>query len=193
MPQQQAHQDPNANSPLVTREAVPESISDFARQMIENRVLAAPLEVDIPLQSTAARVRDMACFAPLAGIKGFDEWIDWLLHWAARFKQHSNAAAVRMRISHSRQPSCPRFHVDGVRMRLIAPLVGPGTQWLQASDVSYLDDGSISQTPDPDVVQQLAPRSVGIFHGVGYDHRGVVHRSPPDHIDRVVMTLDIAA
>ena len=123
-------------------------------------------------------------------------WRAWMSQWIRAFGQLAGADHVRLRMSHSRQPTCPKFHVDGVHLRLIATLSGPGTQWLPKEHVEYLPDGGISQVPEPDRIEQMPAGSVGLFCGARFDQTGqagVVHRSPPEHTDRVVLILDIAA
>jgi hypothetical protein len=183
------------NCPIEISSSLPASICRFAGALVENRVLAEALEVpNVVVENTASQLQVGS--AQLADMLEYTEWLDWVAHWVARFSQISGAAAVSLRVSHSRRPTCPRFHVDAVRMRLIATLLGPGTEWLRPEDVVLSPDGRISQSPAPDSVRQMTPGSVGIFRGANFDAApgcGVVHRSPPDRVDRVVMTLDIAA
>jgi len=183
------------NCPLEISNAIPASIERFAMELVEARALATALKVpDIITDNAALQLQGSSI--QFADVPGYVEWLDWVAHWAARFGQLSGAAAVSLRMSHSRHPTCPRFHVDAVPMRLIVTLLGPGTEWLRSVDVECEPDGRISQSAEPANVQQMTPGSVGIFKGAGSDAVpgvGVVHRSPPDQVDRVVMTLDIAA
>ena len=186
-----------SNCPLEFLNAIPMPIKCFANELVESRALAANLEVPhISLGDLTSQLRFEGAFDQFADVPGYGDWVNWLAHWLSRFGRLSDAAAVSLRMSHSRHPTCPRFHVDAVRMRLIATLVGPGTEWLRSENVTRATDGRIGQTPEPDTVQQIAPGSVGLFKGAAFDDipgRGVVHRSPPDRVDRVVMTVDIAA
>ena len=185
-----------ATQPVVTLNGVPASVGAFASRLIDERLLAAPVELDhVPLGESSSNMSVRQTLQPLSQLAGFEQWLGWVSDWARLFSLYSDASRVRMRLSHSRQPSCPKFHVDGVRLRCIAVLNGPGTEWLRAQDVRRLEDGSIAQNPDPALVQQIAPRSVAFFPGLYFDptgNCGVVHRSPPDCVDRVVMTLDMA-
>ena len=185
-----------SNGPIEISGAIPASVNGFAAELAEARVLALPLELpQITLAQPCCKAELEQAFKEFADFPGWGEWIDWIASWASRFGQLSGAEAVRLRMSHSSQPSCPRFHIDSVRLRLIATLLGPGTQWLPSADVTRTTDGKICQTPNPDRVEQIAPGSVGIFKGSTFDPEldGVVHRSPPDRIDRIVITVDMAA
>ena len=177
--------------------AIPASVTSFAAALVQRRALAESLEVAfVGSENAATELRRASAVEELADLPGYGDWLDWVAHWACRFSELSDASAVSLRMSHSRHATCPRFHMDAVRMRLIATLLGPGTEWLRPVDVTCATDGSIGQTPKPDRVQQMSPGSVGIFKGATFNpmsRRGVVHRSPQDRVDRVVMTLDIAA
>jgi len=183
--------------PLEFPAAIPSSISSFATGLVATRSLAAPFQVAAMRAGCgAAELQADGAFAQLSDVPEYQGWLDWLASWVARFGQLSDAATVKLRMTHSRHPTCPRFHTDAVGMRLIATLLGPGTQWLDPVDVACAADGNICQTPPADVIQQITPGSVAVFKGSAFDRssgQGVVHRSPPDRIDRIVITLDKAA
>ena len=183
------------NCPIEISSSLAVSIDSFARALVETRALAGALEVPVIVVENAASQLQVGS-AQFADMPEYAAWVDWVAHCATRFSQLSGATAVSLRMSHSRHPTCPRFHVDAVRMRLITTLIGPGCEWLRPVDVGLTPDSRTSQTPDPDSDQQMTPGSVGIFKGATFDAatgRGVVHRSPLDRVDRIVMTLDIAA
>ena len=185
------------DGPLEISDAIPAPVCLFASELAAARVLGASLEFPrIEVGSSASQLQFEGAFEQLADLSGWDVWRDWAVHWVSRFGRLGNASAVRLNMSHSLGPTCPRFHVDAIHLRLIATLLGPGTQWLRPVDVSQTADGRICQTPDPHVVQQIEAGSVGLFKGTNFDPesgRGVVHRSPPDRVDRIVVTLDLAA
>ncbi len=191
------HDPSQKEGPIEIFDAVPRPVTSFAATLVERRALAASLEVPlIGRERPATDLRRERAVEQIADIPGFEPWLAWVGHWTSRFGELSEAAAVSLRMSHSRHATCPRFHMDAVRLRLIATLLGPGTEWLRSEHVARANDGSIDQTPAPDTVQQLAPGSVGIFKGAAFDpvsRCGVVHRSPQERVDRVVMTMDIAA
>lgn len=94
--------------------------------------------------------------------------------------------------------SCPRFHVDRTRLRLLCTYRGPGTEWLPDEEV---DRGALEGRQPNDRIQHgaqpraLEPFWVGLFKGEcfpGNAGRGQVHRSPavpPDGL-RVLFCLD---
>ena len=183
--------------PLEIADAIPASVNQFAQQLVTTRVLANALDVrHIPLGDVDLMSFLETTFESHRSLQGAGAWLVWLSDWIKQFGLLTNAGAVSLRMSHSRGPTCPRFHMDSVTVRLIAALEGPGTEWLRNDDVRYLDDGSISQDMPAHAVQQLSPGSIGLFKGAGFTGspaQGVVHRSPQTQVDRVVMTLDVAA
>jgi hypothetical protein len=75
---------------------------------------------------------------------------------------------LRLRLEVIETDACRKFHMDNVTLRLIMPLVGPGTQWIDLAD---------GESP---LVHQLDPGHVGIFRGRrSVDEPRILHRSPP--------------
>jgi hypothetical protein len=82
--------------------------------------------------------------------------------------------------------SCPRFHLDAVRTRLICTLRGPGTEWAPAR---------VDAEPGP--VTRVPTGAVALFRGRLWG-RGeipaILHRSPPaaEGAERLVLVIDPA-
>ncbi len=171
---------------------VPPAVAQFAQQLVELRRLGKTLEaectvIDGQLGGLHARVLS---YADLEGYADFYAWADF---WATEFARRAGAAVVQVSMSHSRQPTCPRFHVDNVPLRFISTLYGPGTQWLHARDVERIANNAIKQQVDPQIIQQMPSGSVGFFRGACGESAsvgGIVHRSPPNEEDRVVLKID---
>lgn len=113
----------------------------------------------------------------------------------------ADAESVGLRLAVTRGRPCPRFHVDRVGLRLICTLRGPGTEWLDETDVDrrWLGAAGIADEASgllraSAVVHRLGTGDVGIFKGEswpGNHGRGAVHRSPaPDGGWRLLVTLD---
>lgn len=184
-------------APTEIFDAVPAAVACFAQTLVERRTLVQTLDVPrIDGQSSVDDLRRENAFVPLADVPGYGDWLNWVVVWTSYFSRVSDAVTLRLRLSHSRHATCPRFHTDAIRVRLIATLVGPGTEWLRPEHVQRDTDGNIAQTSDLNKLEKMAPGSIGIFKGTSFDPlscRGVVHRSPQERTDRVVMTLDTAA
>ncbi|MEM7099146.1 MAG: DUF1826 domain-containing protein [Pseudomonadota bacterium] len=183
-------------TPLEFCNAVPVPVRAFAQQLVERRQLAAPVELTgVPSEQQDAKMFLGDALQALGGHPGFDECLEFVAYWAERFGYETDASELSVRLVHSRRPTCPRFHMDNVSLRLISTLMGPGSEWLRAEDVRYLEDCSISQNPRAEDIQRMDSYSVGMFPGkknaLGYP--GVVHRSPQAMVDRLVMTMDLVA
>jgi hypothetical protein len=113
----------------------------------------------------------------------------------------ADADSIGLRLAVTRGRPCPRFHVDRVGLRLICTLCGPGTEWLDGTDVDRrwlgaagIADEATGLLRAGAVVHGLGTGDVGIFKGEswpGNHGRGAVHRSPAsDGGWRLLVTLD---
>ncbi|MEE4301173.1 MAG: DUF1826 domain-containing protein [Pseudomonadales bacterium] len=176
-------------------DAMPEAARPFAEDLLARRRLPAPYQAWCAVTEGA----DDDCVTLEEALSGFSDlaahpaFSAWLCDLVDGFACLNDASAVGIRLSHLRGPMCPRFHVDHVPSRMIVSLAGPGTEWLPADAVRRDSDGRIAQDPAPESVQRLAPGSIGLLKGAGFDDGrapGVVHRSPPGKEDRILLTLD---
>lgn len=104
--------------------------------------------------------------------------------------------AVGIRVTTLHRPMCPRFHVDRVPCRLLITLDGPGTEWIPHDRVDQLALNDRSTDAEPlrtgCHVERLAPGAWSLMKGGTWDERfpGVVHRSPHDPGNRLLVSLD---
>lgn len=176
-------------------DAVPETATAFAEDLLARRRLPAPYQAWCAASEDAdadcvSLESALSLFTDVREHAGFSNWLKDLIDGFACL---NDVSGVGIRLSHLRGPMCPRFHVDHVPSRMIVSLAGPGTEWLPDAAVRRDCDGRIAQDVAPDAVQRLAPGSLGLFKGAGFDDgraRGVVHRSPAGDADRVLLTLD---
>jgi hypothetical protein len=103
---------------------------------------------------------------------------------------------IGVRIATLRSPMCPLFHVDNIKCRMLITLCGEGTQWISNQDVDweiFLDrenkDIPIKENAD---IKQLATGHWSLLKGGSWNDNfnGVVHRSPHDEIDRLILSID---
>ena len=103
---------------------------------------------------------------------------------------------IGVRMATLRSPMCPLFHVDNIRCRMLITLYGEGTQWISNQDVDwevFLDrenkDIPIKENAD---IKQLATGHWSLLKGGAWNDNfnGVVHRSPHDEKDRLILSLD---
>lgn len=84
------------------------------------------------------------------------------------FAALTDSLRLRLRLDVVDTDACRRFHMDYVSVRLIMPLVGPGTQWTLAPGGAEAPIG------------QMQPGQVGLFKGrLAVAEPAVLHRSPP--------------
>ena len=103
---------------------------------------------------------------------------------------------IGVRIATLRSPMCPLFHVDNIRCRMLITLCGEGTQWISNQDVDWeilLDrdnkDLPIKENAD---IKQMVTGHWSLLKGGAWNDKfnGVVHRSPHDEKDRLILSID---
>ena len=103
---------------------------------------------------------------------------------------------IGVRIATLRSPMCPLFHVDNIRCRMLITLCGEGTQWISNQDVDWeilLDrdnkDIPIKENAD---IKQMVTGHWSLLKGGAWNDKfnGVVHRSPHDEKDRLILSID---
>jgi len=124
---------------------------------------------------------------------------------AAGFARCLGGRSIRAKLSVGAQgvkrdvQPCPKFHADTVPMRLIATLVGPGTQVLGDDAVAHVAESGPTVVRDGYAPYDAAAGDAVILVGrlgAGGARRPGVHRSPPPPCDccddarRVVLVLD---
>ena len=130
-------------------------------------------------------------------------WRDDVLSICELFANCVEAAAAVVVLEGPSEATCPRFHVDRVGIRMLVTYSGPGTEWLEESDVDRrwlgaagdgLPDDQDGVLRDGAEIRSLPPFSVALFKGEawpGAERRGVVHRSPdPCGAPRVLLRVD---
>jgi hypothetical protein len=110
---------------------------------------------DIPVLIEAAGYDDMAAVLSRE-----------IVPLCERFFGVMDCAHMQVRLEVIETDACRKFHADNVAVRLLMPLVGPGTQWIRAGS-----DG---------LIHHLQPGDVGLFKGWQWtDDPRILHRSPP--------------
>ena len=103
---------------------------------------------------------------------------------------------VGIRLETLNAPMCPRFHVDHIPCRMLITLSGVGTEWIPNPDVDWgvFDDLNATELPvqTDGQIQRLNTGDWSLLKGGGWQERfrGVVHRSPHDVGERLLLALD---
>ena len=123
-------------------------------------------------------------------------FIDLILESGEMLGSLLNCKKIGVRIATLRSPMCPLFHVDNIKCRMLITLCGSGTQWISDQDVDwevFLDrenkDIQIKENAD---IKQLATGHLSLLKGGAWNSNfnGVVHRSPHDENDRLILSID---
>lgn len=94
--------------------------------------------------------------------------VDELAERAEEFAVLMKCDRLALRLEVIETDACRKFHMDYVTARLLMPLVGPGTQWI--------DTSLSSEAP----INQLKAGDVAIFKGrLAVEQPNILHRSPP--------------
>ena len=122
--------------------------------------------------------------------------IDLILESGEMLESILDCKKIGVRIATLRSPMCPLFHVDNIKCRILITLCGEGTQWISNQDVDwevFLDrenkDVPIKENAD---IKQLATGHWSLLKGSAWNNNfnGVVHRSPHDEKDRLILSID---
>lgn len=124
-------------------------------------------------------------------------------HCVRLFCTASREPRCRVHLMVTSADECTQFHVDHVRLRLLATFVGPGTLWYRPSDVMYGARPvlAIQATAPFQVIEGAEPQQLGEGEILlmkcgrypGQQGRGIVHRSPAirrDGTQRLVLRID---
>ncbi len=144
-------------------------------------------------------------FGELRGLAGFDAFIADVTFLAELYTTLLDCDLLGVRLHVLRGPMCPRFHIDRVAVRLLCTYIGPTTQWLDdpLADRQLLGAGANGRHDDDSglirdrrLVRQARAGDVALLKGEafpGATGHGVIHRSPPDDIPRLLFSLDALA
>ena len=133
---------------------------------------------------------------PIKGQK--EELIDDIIRLATLFTATTKSGVINLQLQIVSTDMCRLFHVDYYRQRLLCTYLGPGTEWLDYSNVerSALGKGDNNTlVKDAAAINRANRFDVLILKGknFGEDELAVVHRSPPivrDNNTRVLLKID---
>lgn len=125
----------------------------------------ADVDQDVPVVALASAIPEALRSAGYPDVVALAEAIVPL---ASDFAALMACDALRIRLDVIETDACRKFHADQVTVRLLMPLVGPGTQWVHANAEPQVPDG------------ELRIGDVGLFKGrVWAEEPVILHRSPP--------------
>ena len=122
--------------------------------------------------------------------------VDMIDETSATLGNLMSCSKIGVRLATLRSPMCPRFHVDQIPCRMIITMVGTGTEWIPNRGVKWsaFSDLSNDKAPlnDSWAIKQLEVGNWSILKGGTWssDYQGLVHRSPHDYSERLLLSLD---
>lgn len=124
----------------------------------------ADVDQDVPVVALASAIPEAL---RSAGYPDVVALADAIVPLASDFAALMACDALRIRLDVIETDACRKFHADQVAVRLLMPLVGPGTQWVHANAEPQVPEG------------ELRIGDVGLFKGrVWADEPVILHRSP---------------
>ena len=116
----------------------------------------------------------------------------------SRFLSKITTNIVELQIKIIDSDLCRYFHIDSYRQRLLCTYKGPGTEWLDPSNVDQesLKNGAYHQiAKDVNKIHKAKPFEVLLIKGTRYEgsEKVIVHRSPPikkSKKTRVLLKID---
>lgn len=128
--------------------------------------------------------------APVTGAPALDADLALL---AEVFADLLGCEEVGVRMQVLAAPMCPRWHVDRVELRLVTTYLGPGSELVPSSSVRRERLGTEDPLRPGAAIVSARTGEVVLMKGEAWDGnvgRGVVHRSPAQHGERLVVTMD---
>ena len=122
--------------------------------------------------------------------------VDLIAESCEIFGELMGCSQIGVRLATLRSPMCPRFHVDQIPCRMIITMIGTGTEWIPNKGVNWSDFSDLSNDKAPlndsGKIQQLKTGNWSILKGGAWarGYRGLVHRSPHDYSERLLLSLD---
>lgn len=132
--------------------------------------------------------------------KGRDLLIKNITRLAKSFYELTKSKHVQLQLETIRTDMCRLFHIDNLRQRLLCTYLGPGTEWLDQSNVNWngLGKGCNKKiVKDTKNVNQTKSGELIMLYGLKHESNlPVVHRSPEiekDKLTRVLLKIDECA
>lgn len=136
---------------------------------------------------------------PTSSIEGQKEYfINDIIRLCTLFSCLKKNTTMKVQIEIVKTNKCRLFHNDFYRQRLLCTYLGPGTEWLDHSNVNReaLGKGCNENiVKDFSKINKAKEFEVLLLKGAKYDENelSIVHRSPPieqDQITRILLKID---
>ena len=132
--------------------------------------------------------------------KGKSLLIKNIIRLSKSFYELTKSKHIQLQLEIIRTDMCRLFHIDNLRQRLLCTYLGPGTEWLDQSNVNWngLGKGCNKKiVKDSKNINQTKSGELILLYGLKHElNLPIVHRSPEiekENLTRVLLKIDECA
>lgn len=185
------HQIQSTGVNLCIWERVPEAAWQPGITAILQHQRALSLDLTAPSREQIAEYLARHCTADADVKNSLSELTRDIANLAGRFGEIAGIKHPRVRLSRVEDEGCALFHADTLSLRLLCTYAGPGTQWVENTNLRRaelgsqgrnLEEATAAIVIDPGQIRTLPCAHVAIFKGrlaEGAEDNAWVHRSYP--------------
>ena len=169
-----------------------EEIISFAKKVAKNKKnleleFSYPFNQDKELESFFSKSLDMNDVALITNP---------IVEVSKILRKLTKCKKVNIKLTSLRSPMCPIFHVDNIPCRFLVTLYGSGTEWIPHDEVDWkiFDIKDVNKNPlkDRSKIKNFRTGEWSLLKGGSWQENftGVVHRSPHNNEERLLLSID---
>ena len=169
-----------------------EEIISFAKKVAKNKKnleleFSYPFNQDKELESFFSKSLDMNDVALITNP---------IVEVSKILRKLTKCKKVNIKLTSLRSPMCPIFHVDNIPCRFLVTLYGSGTEWIPHDEVDWkiFDEKDSNKNPlkDRSKIKNFKTGEWSLLKGGSWQENfnGVVHRSPHNNEERLLLSID---
>ena len=169
-----------------------EEIISFAKKVAKNKKnleleFSYPFNQDKELESFFSKSLDMNDVALITNP---------IVEVSKILRKLTKCKKVNIKLTSLRSPMCPIFHVDNIPCRFLVTLYGSGTEWIPHDEVDWkiFDEKDSNKNPLKDryKIKNFKTGEWSLLKGGSWQENfnGVVHRSPHNNEERLLLSID---
>ena len=169
-----------------------EEIISFAKKVAKNKKnleleFSYPFNQDKELESFFSKSLDMNDVALITNP---------IVEVSKILRKLTKCKKVNIKLTSLRSPMCPIFHVDNIPCRFLVTLYGSGTEWIPNDEVDWkiFDEKDSNKNPlkDRSKIKNFRTGEWSLLKGGSWQENfnGVVHRSPHNNEERLLLSID---
>ena len=169
-----------------------EEIISFAKKVAKNKKnleleFSYPFNQDKELESFFSKSLDMNDVALITNP---------IVEVSKILRKLTKCKKVNIKLTSLRSPMCPIFHVDNIPCRFLVTLYGSGTEWIPHDEVDWKifeeKDSNKNPLKDGSKIKNFRTGEWSLLKGGSWQENfnGVVHRSPHNNEERLLLSID---